>query len=296
MFTTLNSGQINANCIQELYYLVAIDNVPSILQHGILSHVRADKLHHKDMSNQQVQDRRENKVIERVKQPPQPHSKPLNLHRFVNLFLNPHNAMILAIYQNQNRDSEEICIVRINKAILNRGDVILTDQNAATNGAQFFTAERFSLSHDQAVCLKHLEAVGFKAVQKLSIFQNKHKEEIAVTRKQIRQAEVLVPYYVEASYITGFFVSCQQAQNKLGGILSQLEKTILPVVVHPSMFFQEEGNSKGALPGTAKADLNIQLQTFCPLDPRNASDSRYPDSSDDEDAHDKGIVPTPLQR
>lgn len=49
--------------LEELHYITPINNIPSILQHGILSHKRADRMDHETVALQEVQDRRKDKRL-----------------------------------------------------------------------------------------------------------------------------------------------------------------------------------------------------------------------------------------
>lgn len=62
----------------ELYYIVRLDNIPSIIQHGILCHDDAEKHDHVTIALEQVQERRENKSV----------PQGLPLHKYVNLYFN----------------------------------------------------------------------------------------------------------------------------------------------------------------------------------------------------------------
>jgi hypothetical protein len=44
--------------LQELYYITPICNIPSIMEHGILSHVRAGRLSHASVAMPEIQGRR----------------------------------------------------------------------------------------------------------------------------------------------------------------------------------------------------------------------------------------------
>ena len=52
---------MNRSDISELHFIVSIDNVPSIMTHGILSHNRSQILNHRDISEEGVQNRRSDK-------------------------------------------------------------------------------------------------------------------------------------------------------------------------------------------------------------------------------------------
>ena len=54
---------MNRGDVTELHYITAIANVPSMLQHGILSHNRAQQVPHNSVAMPEVQDRRRDKQI-----------------------------------------------------------------------------------------------------------------------------------------------------------------------------------------------------------------------------------------
>jgi hypothetical protein len=71
--------------LHELGYIVPIATVPSILQRGILSHRRAERVAHESIALQDVQDRRANVVVG--------NGRPL--HEYANLYICPRNPMLL---------------------------------------------------------------------------------------------------------------------------------------------------------------------------------------------------------
>jgi hypothetical protein len=62
--------------IVELHYITPTKNVPSILEHGILSHNRAAKLSHDDISMREIQNVRAKKQVPGA----------LELHDYANLY------------------------------------------------------------------------------------------------------------------------------------------------------------------------------------------------------------------
>ena len=68
-----------------LYNITSIENLESILIHGILSKNKVSNLtRHIDISNAEVQHRRDNVVLPNGKM----------LHDYANLYFNPRNAML----------------------------------------------------------------------------------------------------------------------------------------------------------------------------------------------------------
>jgi hypothetical protein len=72
--------------VTELHYITPIANVPSILQYGILSHARAERVPHGSVAMQEIQDRRRNKQIPGAR----------TLHDYANLYFDAHNPMLSA--------------------------------------------------------------------------------------------------------------------------------------------------------------------------------------------------------
>ena len=79
--------------INELYYITPIDNVPSILQYGILSYKQASRLAHGSVAMTEIQARRTNRRI-----PGAGH-----LHDYANLYFDAHNPMLSKVRQNNDR-------------------------------------------------------------------------------------------------------------------------------------------------------------------------------------------------
>ena len=74
--------------LTELGYIVPIGTFPSIRQLGILSHNRAAKLQHEDISLKQVNDYRATVIV------PAPGGG-RKLHDYANLYISPRNPMLL---------------------------------------------------------------------------------------------------------------------------------------------------------------------------------------------------------
>lgn len=108
-----------------VYYIFDADNTESVAKHGLLSrrNVNALKLKHADISDSEVQKRREARepVYNRL------------IHEYVPLYFNPRNPML---YRLQNQRSKLI-IVEIPIDLLLAYDHVFTDGNAASSGTKF---------------------------------------------------------------------------------------------------------------------------------------------------------------
>lgn len=189
----------------ELGYIVPIATVPSILQHGILSHNRAEKIAHDNIALGAVQDRRANVVV--------PNGRAL--HDYANLYVCPRNPMLL----KRNNIHEQICVLRIRAEIVDLANVVITDSNAASKYARFVPAP-----------------MGLAIVDRERTFAEwwTHPDLIEKWRHSAQKcAEVLVPDRVPPEYIFGAYVSNQQSKEALERLAPNL-----PVVVNANMFFQ----------------------------------------------------------
>jgi ssDNA thymidine ADP-ribosyltransferase DarT-like protein len=165
--------------ISELHYITPLKNVPSILQRGILSHNRAAKLKHNDISMREIQDVRANKRV--------PGGLPL--HDYANLYFNGRNKMMA----KKRPEHDRLCVLRVSTEALNIPDAVIADQNASSKYALFLPSP-----------------LGLQKLQHDEIFVRSWK----CPDDQIREwrlgsfvcAELLVPHVVAPKLILGAYV------------------------------------------------------------------------------------------
>ena len=210
----------------EVYFLTPIANVPSIMQHGILSNKRAEKLEHVDISNQRVQDLREDKMV------PNPDrdalgKQALDIHRCANLYLRAHNAMMnVRVEDRDNEDGRikgtdhrhELCVLRIDAHLLTRGEVVISSRNAARGDATFSPARDFRFTPQSAQWSR----------------ENSYAKDF-YDKKAVQQAEVLVPYKVDPSFIRGAYVAHGVALAALQAALPF--PSPISINLYPGLFF-----------------------------------------------------------
>lgn len=191
--------------ITELHYITPIANVASIVCHGILSHARSAGFAHDSVAMAEIQERRAGKSIPGARA----------LHEYVNLYFDAHNPMLSRLRSRNN----ELCVLRIDAAVLDISGVIVADRNAASDYARFYGV-----------------AEGLAALNKERVFAQywTHPDDpyVEMAHKLEKCAEVLVPDVFSPRYITGALVSNKQAQDAL--IASGIT---LPVLVQSTMFF-----------------------------------------------------------
>jgi hypothetical protein len=191
--------------LHELGYIVPIETVPSILQHGILSHRRAQRVAHTSIALQDVQDLRAMKTV--------PNGRAL--HEHVNLYICPRNPMLL----KRSSIHEQICVLRVSVDVLDIPNVIVTDGNAASKYVSFRPAP-----------------TGLAIVDRERTFAEwwTHNDQIEQWRHSSEKcAEVLVPDVVPAAYVIGAYVSGNDSRQRL-----QCLAPNLPITVDPNLFFQ----------------------------------------------------------
>ena len=172
--------------IQELYYFAPIENLTSIMRHGILSHNRASRRQHLDFSDPRIQERRRKKKI--------PGGR--CLHDYVNLYFNPRNKMMFAIRHRWN----EMVVLRISSAVLDLDETIVSDRNA---------------SSDKALFLKPVLALRRMSKQEVFVRQWHDPDDLFETWRlgSIVCAEVLHPDILSTDYIRGAYVASQSVKT-----------------------------------------------------------------------------------
>jgi hypothetical protein len=190
--------------LQELHYITPICNIPSILQNGILSFAQAARLQHNSVAMRQIQDKRDKKQVPQGRL----------LHEYANLYICGRNPMLY-----KRRDQYlTICVLHIDPAVIDLPNVVITDQNAASDYACFAGAPD-----------------GLKVVDTAKTFADdwRHPNQIEYwQRKAAKCAEILVPDRVDPRFIRKAYVSCDQARQVVDSL-----NTDLKVVVNRHLFF-----------------------------------------------------------
>ena len=110
-----------------LYYMFPIENLPSILTLGILSHNHVSALSHQSFSDWAVQRRRSSLIPFRGK----------SLHDYVPLYFGSHTPMQYHFTQSTRRviEQDDLIFIELDALkVFELPDVIYTDGNAASSG------------------------------------------------------------------------------------------------------------------------------------------------------------------
>lgn len=194
---------MNKNDVNELHFITYIDNVPSIMGQGILSHNKSKKFNPRDISEKGVQDRRAVKKIPGINK---------SLHDYVNLYFDAHNPMLSA----RRTENDEICVLRVKCSVLDIEGVIVADKNAAR--------ECWFKTVDEGLSLLNKDEIYAEFWLHGDYWEQER-------RKGIKCAEVLVPHCVRPDLIFGAYVANDMALNKLRKVSD------LKVIKNSSLFF-----------------------------------------------------------
>lgn len=187
-----------------VYNIMPIDNIPSVLQHGILCFDMMAHLQHTSIAMNDVQTRRSRVEI------PNGHS----LHQYANLYFSFRNPMISA----RRNIASQLCILAISTEVMNLDGCIFSDRNAAASLVRFYSPMEG---------MQHLDFRGIHAE-----FWTDPNPIIQREKKTIKCAEVLIPHRVAPEYIAGAYVINENAaaQLKSNGFNKR-------IVVNPDVFF-----------------------------------------------------------
>ena len=200
---------------QEFYYITHIDNLKSILERGLYSHrgVINRGISHTSISDDEVMAKREAK----------------GLHDYVNLYINPRNAMMFRIVQN----TKNIVILSVSGDILrDYQDVKISIGNAASDSSiivDLKNIKNLDMFFTDVRCIRDWVS------EYSSIDISKYVETVArfLSPKVFLQSEVLVRDHISPRYFKAVYVPDQETKERLRDI-------DVHVIVSPDFFFLPE--------------------------------------------------------
>lgn len=195
------------HAIKELYYIIHINNIPSILKRGILSHklVQEQEVAFTPIYDAQIVGNRRGRMA--------PDGK--SLWDFANLYFQPRNPMLYRVISEKDKNS--IVIVGVKPQVLNINGAFVTTGNAASYLSEIFPAKE-----------------GLEALSSLwNVIDNDWWKEEDGSKRKI-MAECLVPNVIPPEYIHTIYVANRNALEEI--VLPTNSKVV--VVPEPHMFFQ----------------------------------------------------------
>lgn len=172
-----------------LFHMSHIDNVASIMKHGIFSHNSAPD--YTDISNPKVNSIR--KRIDPI------HKFPL--HEYVPFYFNPRNAML---YEKQAEYAENLIILEARRRICLSHYTIFSERNAATEACRF------------VYCLSDLAEFDWKAIYSQSWSS---RGICSIDTKQLMMSECLVRHHVATEDLLWAHTMNRSAACKLASLV-----------------------------------------------------------------------------
>jgi O-acetyl-ADP-ribose deacetylase (regulator of RNase III) len=193
---------------KSLYYITHIDNVPSILQRGILSHAVVED---RNIPFTPIYDR---EIVSNRRRKSTPSGD--TLWDFANLYFQPRNPMLYRVMNEKSRS--DIVIIAVRPDVLSLPDIFISTGNAASEQSEILPAKE-----------------GIKVVSQMwDVINNEWWKTEDGSKRKI-MAECLVPDLVRPEYVQAIYVANHAAADKVRTLLPQSE---IPVVPEPQMFFQ----------------------------------------------------------
>ncbi len=194
-----------------LYYIAPIENLPSILREGILSHAEVER---RGIQYTRIYDET---IVRSRQQRATPDGK--SLWEFANLYFQPRNAMLYRVVSE--RKARGIVVLALRPQVLDMAAFISVG-NAASPLSDI-------LPRDE----------GLKALRSREIRELLEREWWAQEdgSKRIMMSECLVPGRVPPDFIHTIYVADHEDAKKVREILGPMAERI-PVVPEPPMFFR----------------------------------------------------------
>jgi ssDNA thymidine ADP-ribosyltransferase, DarT/Macro domain len=195
--------------VHTLFYITHVDNLESILQHGILSHAERDRraLPARAIYNEEVVNRRKNRLIDGR-----------SLWEFANLYFEPKNPMLYQVLRGGTESNyDNIVLLAVSQRILETSGSYVAAGNAAADATQIFSVD----SGEREIGL----------LQK--VFQQEYWNGTDGSKRTI-MAEFLSPISIAPSYISAIYVAKPKVKELID---ERYQKFGLDVIVEPHKFF-----------------------------------------------------------
>ena len=197
---------------RELYYITHLANVPSILEHGILSHAEIERrrVDYVRLYDHASVSARQYRTV--------PNGR--SLGEFANLYFQPRNPMLYRVLRENIGRERGVVVLGVKKDVLDIPGVFITTGSAVSESSKI-------LPRDEG--LKRLEAI-------LHAVNSEFWTEKRGAKRRI-MAEVLVPERVPPEHITTIYVRSRPDQEYVQTYLREHAPRQVAVVPEPHTFF-----------------------------------------------------------
>lgn len=191
--------------VTEFQCIMPLENIPSVVELGILSNERAAKVPHYSVALEVVQERRDIKHV----------PGGLKLHQYANLYFHARNPMLF----KRKDTAAALCVLRVSTEVRHIDGVVFADRNASSDYVRFLHPRQEGvLDYDAIFAMDWRHA----------------NDPIAYYRHRSQKcAEVLVPHCVEPRFLTGAY-----AVDETAAVNLQSQGFGLPITISPQMFFR----------------------------------------------------------
>jgi hypothetical protein len=200
------NSYIMSNRVTEFHNIQPIENVPSILEHGILSFYEAKKLPHLSIARDDIQKKRDVRII--------PGGLPL--HQYANLYFDARNPMM---YRRINERSD-LCVLKISKSVDEIENVVFSDQNISSDYVRFYSPE------------EGYERLNFDLIYAAD-WRHPNDPVMYFKHRSIKCAEVLIPNLLPPQYIKSIYTSDENMRQYIKSICPPID-----IVINPYLFFK----------------------------------------------------------
>lgn len=200
--------------ISSLFYITHVENLPSIVKHGIFSHsqIEARKIPYQAIYDSGIVSNRKEKKT----------SAGRSLWDYANVYLQPRNPMMYRVVHEKSR--KNLAVIAVTPDILNGVGVLLTDGNAANGPTRDYPVSE-----------------GLKVIRnQWSVIQAEYWRPDDGSKRRI-MAECLVPEMIQAEHIHSIYVADPDTQKRAEELL---RPSRVPVVPEPHMFFHPRTKSQ----------------------------------------------------
>jgi hypothetical protein len=204
--------------ISNLYHVTAIENIPSIFQHGLLSHnhVIMKGLSPVSYSYENIQERRGRDIFVG--------NRPAN--DYVPLFFSEKAPALKAMELNGRSHGKAIVYICIKGEIIGEEGVYFSDKNVAIKSVPVNKYNDF----------EHLRKLDWKTIR--APYENYDSYAI-----QVKNAEVLVPSRIDPLWFRKLVVPDERASAYLTTFLRRIHHSI-PVEVNDSFYYTRRGHKR----------------------------------------------------
>ena len=200
--------------IRGLYYITHIDNIPSILERGILSH---EKITAERISYTRIYD---SSIVESRRSILTPARK--SLWHYANLFFQPRNPMLYRLIDKIGR--QNLAVLRASNTVLQEQGIFITDGIAANSSTHIYPQpEGLEILQTQQAIIQSTKWISWKGNEQLRLKL---------------MAECLVPNQVEPEYIQWFIIADHVVADTLQARLSapNIQKLLVAGNVESDIF------------------------------------------------------------